>query len=142
MTGTAKTSAHVIHTSVSQQTKISVSQESSSSAQETEMQSPFFQPTTSQAQFVPPTFMPYIEGPKMDWTVNGGLYHRFLKWKLKCENMSDYELAMLPMSKKCKKVMFGVMMLGWISMFPGACTQMTSAWIYYGPSIKIFANLT
>ena len=25
------------------------------------------------------TFMSYMEGPKMDWTVNNGLYHRFLK---------------------------------------------------------------
>ena len=24
-------------------------------------------------------FMPYIEGPKVDWTVKDGLYHRFLK---------------------------------------------------------------
>ena len=40
----------------------------------------FFQP--SQAQVVPNTFMSYIEGPKMDWTVNDGLYHRFHKWHL------------------------------------------------------------
>ena len=26
-------------------------------------------------------FMPYVEGPKMDWTVNDSLYHCFLKWK-------------------------------------------------------------
>ena len=26
-------------------------------------------------------YMPYIEGPVMDWTVNDGLYNRFLKWK-------------------------------------------------------------
>ena len=31
--------------------------------------------------------MPYKDVPKMDWTVNNALYHRFLKWKLKCENM-------------------------------------------------------
>ena len=31
--------------------------------------------------------MPYIEGPKMDWTVNDSLYHCFLKWKLKCKNI-------------------------------------------------------
>ena len=48
--------------------------------------------------------MPYIEGSKMDWTVNDGLYHRFLKWKLKCENILDSELAMLPESKKYEKV--------------------------------------
>ena len=27
----------------------------------------------------PTMFMPYIEGPKMNWTVDDGLYHRFLK---------------------------------------------------------------
>ena len=40
----------------------------------------------------------------MDWAVNDRLYHRFLKWKLKWENILDCELAMLPESKKCKKV--------------------------------------
>ena len=39
----------------------------------------------------------------MDWTVNDSLYHRLFKWKLKCENILDCELAMLPESKKCKK---------------------------------------
>ena len=24
-------------------------------------------------------FMPYLEGPKMDWTINDSLYHCFLK---------------------------------------------------------------
>ena len=43
-------------------------------------------------------FVPYIEGPKMDWTVNDGLYHRFLKWKLDCE------LASLSESRQCKKL--------------------------------------
>ena len=65
-----------------------------------------FQPSTNQSQpFVQPMFMPYIEGPKMDWTVNDSLYHRFLEWKLKCENILDCELALLPESKKCKKVL-------------------------------------
>ena len=48
--------------------------------------------------------MPYIEGPKMDWTVNDSLYHRFLNWKIKCENILDCELAMLSEVRKCKKV--------------------------------------
>ena len=69
------------------------------------MQNPSFQPFTSQAQFVPAMFMPYIEGPKMDQTLNYGLCHRFLKWKLKSENILDCELAMLLESKKCKKVL-------------------------------------
>ena len=40
----------------------------------------------------------------MDWTVNDGLYHRFLKWHLKCENILECELAMLPEKRQCKKV--------------------------------------
>ena len=54
---------------------------------------------------MPAMFMLYVKGPKMDWAGNDGLYHRFLKWKLKCENILDCELAMLPESKKCKKVL-------------------------------------
>ena len=38
-----------------------------------------FHPFRAQ-QAIPNMFMLYIEGPKMDWTVNGALYHRFLKW--------------------------------------------------------------
>ena len=49
-------------------------------------------------------YMPYIKGPVMDWTVNDGLYNRFLKWKLKYENILECELAILPEARKCKKV--------------------------------------
>ena len=48
--------------------------------------------------------MPYIEGPKIDWTVNDSLYHRLLKWKIKCEHTLDCELAMFSEARKCKKV--------------------------------------
>ena len=37
------------------------------------------QPSTS-AQEMPNMYMPYIEGPMMDWTVNDGLYNRFFNW--------------------------------------------------------------
>ena len=40
----------------------------------------------------------------MDWTVNDGLYNRFLKWKIRYENILECELAMLPETRKCKKV--------------------------------------
>ena len=40
----------------------------------------------------------------MDWTVNNNLYNRFLKWKLKCKNILEYELAVLVETRKCKKV--------------------------------------
>ena len=53
---------------------------------------------------VPTMFMPYIEGPKMNWTVNDSLYHRFLKWQLKCKTILDCELANLPTKQKCQQV--------------------------------------
>ena len=40
--------------------------------------------------------MPYIEDPCMGWTVNDHLYHRFLKWCLKCENILKCKLVALP----------------------------------------------
>ena len=46
------------------------------SSEEEQDQEVTFQP--SQAQLILNMFMPYIEGSKMDWTVNNGLYHRFL----------------------------------------------------------------
>ena len=55
-------------------------------------------------QIVPSMFIPYIEGPNMNWTVNGGLFHRFLKWRLKCKNILQCELAMLAERRKSKKV--------------------------------------
>ena len=47
-------------------------------------------------QQVPSIFMSFIEGTKMEWTVNNGLYHRLLKWHLKYENILECELASLP----------------------------------------------
>ena len=53
------------------------------------------QPSTNRSAQVMPIYMPDIEGPTMDWTVNDGLYNRFLKWHLKCENILECELVML-----------------------------------------------
>ena len=39
----------------------------------------------------------------MDWRVNDGLYHRFLKWCLKCEDILECKLAALPECQQCKK---------------------------------------
>ena len=49
-------------------------------------------------------YMPYIEGPCMDWMVNDNLYYRFLKWCLKCKNILECKLAALPECQQCKKV--------------------------------------
>ena len=40
----------------------------------------------------------------MDWTLNDGLYHRFLKLHLKCENILQCKLAALPECQQYKKV--------------------------------------
>ena len=76
--------------------------EQSSSEQVADPEITFHHPR--QPQPVPSMFMPYIEGPKMDWTVNNGLYHRLLKWCLKCENILECEPAALPEIQQCKKV--------------------------------------
>ena len=55
-------------------------------------------------QFPPTIYRPYMEGPCLDWTVNDGLYHRFLKCRLKCKNTLKCMLAALPECQKCKKV--------------------------------------
>ena len=68
----------------------------SDSKQEVIIKSPLQIPTSM--------YVPYIEGPKMNWTVDDGLYNRFVKWKLKCENILDCELAILSEARKCKKV--------------------------------------
>ena len=40
----------------------------------------------------------------MNQIVNDILYNRFIKWKIKCENILECELAMLSEARKCKKV--------------------------------------
>ena len=91
-----------------------------SSDQETDSEVTF-NPPRQQPQVVPSMFMPYIEGPKMDWTVNDGLYHRLLKWCLMCENILECELVALPERQQYKKVIVGLGILAWTSMFLGAC---------------------
>ena len=38
---------------------------------------------------VPAMYMPYIEGSKMNWMVDDGLYHRFLKLAVEVRNNSQ-----------------------------------------------------
>ena len=64
----------------SQSQEDSSAHEESTSSEQEQDQEVTFQP--SQTQVTPNMSMPYIEGPKMDWTVNDGLFHRFLKWHL------------------------------------------------------------
>ena len=52
-----------------------------------------------------PTSMcvPYIEGTKMNWTVDDGLYNRFAKWKLKCENIFRLQVGHVVRAKKVQE---------------------------------------
>ena len=97
MPKTAKTSNCVENTSdYEYQADSNLSHKSSSDDQEVVFNS---QPSTSnKVQEMPSMnmYMPYIEGPSMDYTVNDNLYNRLLKWKLKCENILECELAMIP----------------------------------------------
>ena len=80
----------------------------------------------------------------MDWTVNDSLYHRFLKWKIKCENLLDCELAMLSKGRKCKKVVawsgdFGIdQYVSWCLPQDVLCLEMI--WnkfkVFYKPQTK------
>ena len=67
------------------------------------------------------TYMPYIEGPTMNWSVEDGLYNRFIKWKIRCENILDCELAMLSEARKCKKLLHGLEILVLTNISPGIC---------------------
>ena len=91
MSRSNKTSSHEMENNQSQE-EFSTPEESSSE-QEQDQEVTFY-PSDVQ-QVIPSMFMSYIEGPKMDWTVNDGLYQRFLKWCLKCENILECELVML-----------------------------------------------
>ena len=78
-----KTSSHKMENNPSQDEPSAY--EESSSEQENDKEVTFNQAHAQQV--IASMFMPYIEGPKMEWTVNDGLYYKCLKWRLKCENI-------------------------------------------------------
>ena len=72
-------------------------------------------------------FMPYIEGLKMNWTVDDGLYHRFLKWQLKRKTILDCKLANLPTKPEMPKDHSMVwLILVWTCMYHGTYQKMIS----------------
>ena len=91
-----------MHGSDTEEVSIRSPQASTSCVQESDIEQEVF--IKSPLQVPTSKYVPYIEGPKMNWTVDDGLYNRFVKWKLKCENIFDCELAMLSEARKCKKV--------------------------------------
>ena len=69
----SKSSAWVEAQASSQQEANETSQEELTSSDQETDQKVTFNPSRQQPQVVPSMFMPYIEGPKMDWMVNDGL---------------------------------------------------------------------
>ena len=77
MTKATKSSAHGNNYLSQPDKMVASSQEHFSSAeQEPDLEVSFHQFRPPQS--VQSIYMPYTEGPKMDWMVNDGLYHRFL----------------------------------------------------------------
>ena len=140
MSRTTKNSAHVINTSVA-----SVNQESSSSEQETNMQDPSLQPSTSQTQFVSSVFMPYIEGPyrrsqdglDSEWWLVSQVHEVVAEvWK--------YFRLWTCNAFWVKEMQESHSLEWWFwdgSVFPGVCPLKTLVWIQFGLSMKIFTSL-
>ena len=101
-------STAIAHTSTipDQELDVPSSHEESASSDNESKNEVSFHPSRSQAPnpVLQNMFMSYIEGPRMDWTVNDSLYHRLLKWRLKWKNILECELAALPEPQQCKKV--------------------------------------
>ena len=96
-----KTSSCKMENNKSQE-ELSTHEDSSSEQEQGQDQEVTFHPFHV-PHMIPSMFMPCIEDAKMDWTVNDGLYHRFLKCHLKCKSILECELAMLVERRKCKK---------------------------------------
>ena len=109
------TSVMAKHTDEASQDETSLHEESEP---EQEVFTPNPQPNMHQPIYTS-MYMPYIEGSKMDWMVNDALCHRFLKCKLKCENILECVLTAHPEYQKCKKLSHGQVTLEWISTYPG-----------------------
>ena len=93
-------------TSVMAEPTDEVSQDETSLHEESEPEQEVFTHNPQSNMYEPvhtSMYMPYIESPKMDWMANDALCHRFLKWKLKFENILECELAALPECQKYKK---------------------------------------
>ena len=80
MPNAAKKSAHEIQNLPSKESDVPESQEESASSvleqdAEVSFHSSMVPPAHTVPQVIPSMYMPYIEGPRMDWTVNDGLYH-------------------------------------------------------------------
>ena len=85
--------------------------------------------------------VPYVEGLKMDWTVDDALHSRYIRWKIKCENTLDCELVNLEESAKCKKKWSKSQeMQDLICTFHGIFQQKKSHYRPYGPGLKISVN--
>ena len=74
----------------------------------------------------------------MDWAVNDNLYNRFLKWKLKCENILECEYP--PETRKHKTVITKSEDFG-IDQYVSLCfPKKNCTWMSFGPNLKNSVN--
>ena len=71
--------------------------------------------------------VPYVEGPKMDWTIDDALHSRFPRWKIKCVKPSlTANLLSFKRVLNAKKCSNGQEMQGLICTFHGLFQQQNS----------------
>ena len=92
MPRTNKNSTHGNNNLSQDETEVPSSQEDTSSSEKMDPEASF--DLYRAQQIMPNMFMPYTEGTRMDWMVNDNLFHRYLKWHLKCENILECEYYM------------------------------------------------
>ena len=59
----------------------------------------------------------------MDWTVNDSLYHRFLKWKTKCENILVVNWQCYQKQENVRMLWPGQVILALANIYHGACSK-------------------
>ena len=84
--------------------------------------------------------VPYVDGLKMDWTIDEALHSRFVRWKIKCENILDCKLAILQESANCKKVIQWSGDAGLDMYISWALPTEKSHYRPYGQGLKISVN--
>ena len=84
--------------------------------------------------------LPYIGGPKMDWTVDDALHSRFIRWRIKCENIIDCQLAILQENAKCKQIIQWSGDAGLDMYISWNLPKKKSHYRPYGQDLKIFAS--
>ena len=84
----------------------------------------------------------YIEGPKMDWAMDEGLYTHFQDWRLECELILDGELAEIVEPHKVNTLIRWAGSYGLKTSRCGKRTKPNSHLLSLGKSLKLTVSHT